>query len=457
MDTVSRLKENLDKLNAVRKSALSFLEGITDSKSFVETGTFTSGTTFEDGVKAEGEGIITGYATISGIPVYLFVQNYEAMRGSFSAAQATKIVNCIKMAAESGVPFVSVIDSAGARITDGAGVLEGYAKVIKAAASLKSVSPHIAVVKGACVGMMSVYANLADFVIFDKKAYMSLVSPSVVAAKADKNDGADKLFGAEANSANGVAALTYSSEKELKGQITSLLSYLSGEESDGGNLNRTAKGLSEDITADKVLAALCDDQNYLELYKDWAGVKTIFARVAGNSVGVISADCNLKGCDFKKIKKFVNILDNYGVPLITLLDSEGAAVKFECEVKGLTRLASDAFLAMSLSDNKKIAIVIGKAIGIAYSLLAAKETGFNYSVAFSGATFAPISAEQAVNFADIEYAAKENPIKKKQKLIDTYTEREGNPFLGAKDGYVDNIINADDVRPYICSVLSMLL
>lgn len=457
MDTVSRLKENLEKLNAVRKSALSFLDGITDSKSFVETGTFTSGTTFEDGVKAEGEGIITGYATVNNIPVYLFVQNFEAMRGSFSNAQAVKIVNCIKAAADSGVPFISVIDSAGARLADGAGVLEGYAKIIKAAASLKNVVPHVAVIKGACVGLMSAYANLADFVIFDKSAYMSVVSPSVVAAKAEINDGADKLFGCKTNSENGVAALTYASLKELKGQITSLLAFLSGEPSDEGNPNRTAKGLSADVTPENVLNALCDDKDYLEIFADWATVKTYFAHVAGNTVGIISAGGLLKGCDFKKIKRFINILDCFNVPLVTLVDSEGAAVKYECETKGMSKLLSDAFLAMTLSDNKKIAIVTGKAIGISYSLLAAKETGFNYSLAFSDATIAPISAEQAVNFADVEYAAKENPIEKKQKLINTYTEREGNPFICAKDGYIDNIINADDVRPYICSVLSMLL
>ena len=98
MDTIKRLNENLSKLDEARKSALGFLSELTDDKSFVETGAFTSGTTFEDGVEALGEGIITGYATVFGIPVYLFVQNFEAMRGSFSSAQATKIKNVMDAA-----------------------------------------------------------------------------------------------------------------------------------------------------------------------------------------------------------------------------------------------------------------------------------------------------------------------------------------------------------------------
>ena len=44
MDTIKRLNENLSKLDEARKSALGFLSELTDDKSFVETGAFTSGT-----------------------------------------------------------------------------------------------------------------------------------------------------------------------------------------------------------------------------------------------------------------------------------------------------------------------------------------------------------------------------------------------------------------------------
>ena len=160
MDTIKRLNENLSKLDEARKSALGFLSELTDDKSFVETGAFTSGTTFEDGVEALGEGIITGYATVFGIPVYLFVQNFEAMRGSFSSAQATKIKNVMDAAVKNGVPFVSLIDSAGARLDEGAKVLEGYAKIIRLAASMKNEVPHVAVIRGAATGLMDVFATL---------------------------------------------------------------------------------------------------------------------------------------------------------------------------------------------------------------------------------------------------------------------------------------------------------
>lgn len=217
MDTIKRLNENLSKLDETRKSALGFLSELTDDKSFVETGAFTSGTTFEDGVEALGEGIITGYATVFGIPVYLFVQNFEAMRGSFSSAQATKIKNVMDAAVKNGVPFVSVIDSAGARLDEGAKVLEGYAKIIRLAASMKNEVPHVAVIRGAATGLMDVFANVADVVIFGTDGYASLAAPSAVLAKDGKNPSdAKKYLGKDAAEKSGVAALEYADVATLK-------------------------------------------------------------------------------------------------------------------------------------------------------------------------------------------------------------------------------------------------
>lgn len=95
------------------------------------------------------------------------------------------------------------------------------------------------------------------------------------------------------------------------------------------------------------------------------------------------------------------------------------------------------------------------AIGGAYALLAAKEIGFNYTIAFSDATIAPLSSDQAVNFYDEKLS--DNPQKDKEELKAKYTFAEGNPFKAAKDGYIDAVIDAREVKPYVASALSMLL
>lgn len=452
MDTIKRLNENLSKLDEARKSALGFLSELTDDKSFVETGAFTSGTTFEDGVEALGEGIITGYATVFGIPVYLFVQNFEAMRGSFSSAQATKIKNVMDAAVKNGVPFVSVIDSAGARLDEGAKVLEGYAKIIRLAASMKNEVPHVAVIRGAATGLMDVFANVADVVIFGTDGYASLAAPSAVLAKDGKNPSdAKKYLGKDAAEKSGVAALEYADVATLKNQIASVLTFLSGESKIADNPNKVAKKVA---SVSDAVGAICDNGSALEISCDEAATKTYFAYADGAPVGVLSVEGELTCKDFRKIKRFVNLLDAYNIPLVSVVDSDGFAARLKCEEKGVAKIAAEAYTAMALSENPKIA-VIKNAIGGTYALLAAKEIGFNYTIAFSDATIAPLSSDQAVNFYDEKLS--DNPQKDKEELKAKYTFAEGNPFKAAKDGYIDAVIDAREVKPYVASALSMLL
>lgn len=462
MDIISRLNENSSKLEAVTSGIRAFVNGLIDEKSFVETDAFTSGNVFFDGSDALGEGVITGYATINDMPVYIFAQNFEVFKGSLSSAQATKIEKCIKMAIRTGTPFISIIDSAGARVGEGAGVLEGYARIIKSAADMRGIVPHIAVVKGASVGMMSAYANLADFVIMDSKnGYMSLNSPSVVSAKANANGNDTKLFGNKVMCEAGLCDLTFDTPADLKVKINDILDILSDDTDSADSANRITKALNKKATVENMFSAIADDGKYISLGNN-NEVVTALARVNGNSVGIIATNGEInKGRlgieSFKKIKRFLRLLDTFSLPLITLVDSQGSVISLESEQNGLSAYASSAFSAVAYCEVPKIAVIYGNAIGIAYSLLASKGIGFDYVIAFAGASIAPLTADTAVNFMYLDEIAKaKNPVKAREDLSATYTEREGNPFISAKDGFVDNIIEPSAVRPYIASILSML-
>lgn len=463
MDTISRLNENSKRLSDATKKIRNFVNGVVDTKSFVETDAFSCGVNFLDGTDALGEGVLTGYATIEGIPVYLFAQNPDVMKGSLSSAGAQKIEKCIKMATRTGCPFISIIDSAGAKVGEGVNILEGYSKLIKAASEIRGVVPHIAIIKGACVGLMSAYANLADIVLFDKKeGYMGLTSPNILLAKEGTKGTATANFGADAMSGAGVSSLSYASTAELKAKISEVLDVLSGAHGEVDNPNRKSEILNSDINVSNLLSSVCDNAKYIELNSDYAcEIKTVLTRINGQCVGLIASD---KSCDdgrlsekaFVKIKKFVCLLDNFRLPLVTFVDSFGVKSCLKCELDGISSKASDAFMSIATNDMPKIAI-INNAIGVAYSLLASKAIGFDYSVSFAGATIAPLTADTAVNFMHLDEIGKaKDPILARTKLADSYTEREGNPFISAKDGFVDNIINPADIRPYLCSILSML-
>ncbi|MDD4316849.1 MAG: carboxyl transferase domain-containing protein, partial [Clostridia bacterium] len=89
--------------------------------------------------------------------------------------------------------------------------------------------------------------------------------------------------------------------------------------------------------------------------------------------------------------------------------------------------------------------------------LVSKSIGFDYTLAFANARIAPISSEAA---AGVIYAkelkGEGEPLELRQKLAEKYRAEEMNPFVSAKEGYFDNIIEPALLRPYVASALSML-
>ena len=74
---------------------------IVDAGSFVEIDKYLERSNAVLGypdVCAPGEGVVAGWATIEGRPVYLFAQDYTVLKGSLGAAHAakiTKVMDCL--------------------------------------------------------------------------------------------------------------------------------------------------------------------------------------------------------------------------------------------------------------------------------------------------------------------------------------------------------------------------
>ncbi len=219
----------LDKANADIKA---FLESIVDGESFVETDVFLAGKSYDSVDEALGEGVVTGYATIGGKPVHIFAQNSQVLKGSLSDAHANKIYKCMQRAIKAGTPLISVIDSCGARVGEGASVMEGYAKLIAGSFEIADEVPHICIVKGVAVGMMATYVAGADFVFMSKDAVMSVNSPMYLVsdAKSFPVDYKAKLGYAAYENSSDMAQFVYSDAKDLSAKLNKLTSALLTDE-----------------------------------------------------------------------------------------------------------------------------------------------------------------------------------------------------------------------------------
>src|SRR6059058_6076814 len=75
------------------------------------------------------DGVVTGYGTVQGRPIYVFAQDRTVLQGAVGQAHAEKIAYAIDTAAKVGVPLVGLYDSVGARIQEGLDVTKAIGKI----------------------------------------------------------------------------------------------------------------------------------------------------------------------------------------------------------------------------------------------------------------------------------------------------------------------------------------
>jgi hypothetical protein len=108
------------------------LEVLLDEGSFEEYDMYKTHRCTDFGMEAQvfpGDGVVTGWGTINGRPVYVFSQDFTVFGGSLSETHAEKICKVMDLAMQNGAPIIGLNDSGGARIQEGVASLGGYAEV----------------------------------------------------------------------------------------------------------------------------------------------------------------------------------------------------------------------------------------------------------------------------------------------------------------------------------------
>jgi acetyl-CoA carboxylase carboxyltransferase component len=453
-----------------------------DEGSFVEVGTFAETHCIEFDIqkkKAPGDGVVTGYGTINGRPVFAAAQDFTVIGGSLGAMHAKKIVNVMNMAAKTGAPFIALNDSGGARIEEGVEALGGYGDIFKMNTMLSGVVPQITVILGPCAGGASYSPALSDFVFMvENISQMFITGPEVIKATTGEEVTMEDLGGASAHaSKSGNAHRKFASEDECFEGIRKLLSYLPDNNLSGlpayectDDLNRTAPEIYDLIPDGKsgydvksVIRSIVDNGDFFEIHPDYAqNVVTCFARINGKTVGIVANQPIVKaGClDINasdKAARFVRFCDSFNVPLVTLTDVPGYLPGKDQEHNGIIRHGAKLLYAFSEATVPKVNVIIGKAYGGAYIAMNSKHLGADVVYAWPSAEIAVMGPDGAANIIfRNEIKNSDDPIRTRQEKIAEYTDKVTNPYVAASKGFVDDIIDPAATRQYVAAALEML-
>jgi propionyl-CoA carboxylase beta chain len=459
------------------------VELLLDPGSFVEIGRFVTHrcTDFDmDQQKVLGDGVITGHGLIDGRAVFVFAQDFTVFGGSLSGAYAQKICKVMDLAMKVGAPIIGLNDSGGARIQEGVESLAGYADIFLRNTLASGVVPQISCVLGPCAGGAVYSPAITDFVLMvEGTSYMFITGPDVIKSVTHEEVTKEELGGALTHATrSGVCHLTAPDDRACLAQARALLSFLPSNNQEDPPLRastdpplREVPELDTMIPLDPskpydvkdVVRAAVDDGHLFEIAEGYAqNIVVGFARVGGRVVGVVANQpAVLAGVldihSSMKAARFVRFCDCFNVPLVTLVDVPGFLPGTDQEYGGIIKHGAKLLFAFAEATVPKVTVILRKAYGGAYDVMASKHIRADVNLAFPMAEVAVMGPEGAVNIVRRnEIAQAADPEAARAAFVADYRQKFANPYKAAELGFVDEVIYPRTLRAKLHRSLELL-
>ena len=463
-------QKNKGKLTARERIAKLLDEG-----SFVEVDTFVQHSSAVEGfdaTSAPGEGVVAGYGTIAQRPVYIYSQDYTVLSGSLGAMHAKKIVKVLDAAGKTGVPVIGILDSGGARLSEGTFALNGFGEIFKKLVELSGVVPLISVVAGPCAASAAYIAALTDFVFMvDQIGAMFTAGPQVFSAATGEDLDADSLGGAKLqNEKTGNAQFFCQTEDACYTSVKTLLSFLPSNNVEDLPLSECSDDLNRQLTdfndaqqydMRELIKAIADNGVFFETQMYFAtNIITGLIRLNGWSVGVVAnypeTYINTDAAD--KAAKFIRFCDAFNIPVVSFTDTPGFVIDIKEENAGLIRHGAKLIYAYAQASVPLLNVITGKAIGTAFIAMSSKTLGADMVMAWPQAEISCLGAEAAANILLVDaIQSADDPVKARAEKIAEYREVFASPWAAAKQGAVDDVIAPAETRQRLAAALEMAL
>lgn len=458
------------------------LQLLLDEGSFEEIGMLVTHRSRDFGMEKEiypGDGVVTGFGTISGRLVYVFSQDFTVFGGSLSETHAEKICKIMDLAMQNGAPVIGLNDSGGARIQEGVVSLGGYADIFYRNVKASGVIPQISAIMGPCAGGAVYSPAITDFIMMvEHTSYMFVTGPNVVKTVTHENVTSEELGGAHTHaSRSGVTHFACANEVECIENIKRLLSYIPqnceedapvypyemGDEVRAKLNNVIPENPNQPYDIKEVIEEVTDADSFFEVHKDYAeNIVVGFARIAGRSVGIVANQpASLAGVldinSSKKGARFVRFCDAFNVPLLVLVDVPGFLPGTDQEWNGIIINGAKLLYALSEATVPKVTVITRKAYGGAYDVMNSKHIGADLNFAWPTAEIAVMGAKGAAEiiFKKEIAEAQDHDAKWKEKEME-YTEKFANPYGAAARGFIDEVIMPDQTRLKLIKAFKML-
>ncbi|HEX5036752.1 MAG TPA: acyl-CoA carboxylase subunit beta [bacterium] len=441
-----------------------------------------------EGKYTPADGCITGYGKVEGRLVACAAYDFTVMAGSIGYTQERKVDRLRELALREKIPFVWLLDSAGARIQELAGSqFAESGKMFYDQVKMSGFVPQVAAMMGPCAAGTAYVPALADFVPMVKgTSSMALAGPPLVKVVIGEDITMEDLGGSKVHcEVSGVGDLEVADDKACIEAIKEYLSFFPSHcdekppvQVSGGD----GFGYEDDVPDDSVdesilnilpdsakkpydmkliIKKIVDHGRFFEIKPNFA--KTIitgFGRFCGKPVGIVANQPMVMGGvldvdSADKSARFINLCDAFNIPLLFLQDVPGFMVGSKVEKQGIIRHGAKMLYAVSRASVPKLTIVIRKAYGAGYYVMCGKGYEPDGIVAWPSGEISLMGAEGAVNIIFRKaIEAAENPEDARKQLVEIF-QKEISLEKAAGAAYIDDIIDPRETKRWVVRHLDL--
>jgi 3-methylcrotonyl-CoA carboxylase beta subunit len=467
---------------------------------FFEVGLWAAYKMYEQWGSVPAAGAVAGIGNIEGVACMIIANDATVKAGAFFPQTAKKLIRAQRIAFESVLPIVYLVDSAGVFLPmqdeifpdeDDFGRIFRNNSVISAAGI-----PQFAAIMGNCVAGGAYLPVLCDKVLMTEGSGLYLAGPSLVKAAIGQIVDAEELGGARMHSEiSGTVDFYEKDDQSCLKRLRSLIALL--PESQQAKQTKIAKetalrpandpsAVYDLISLDghkpydaRDLFASIIDAGSLDEYKADYGktLVTAYARIGGHAVGIVANQrhqvrtkkegIQMGGVIYAdsadKAARFVMDCNQTGLPIIFFQDVTGFMVGRDAEQSGIIRSGAKLVSAVSNSIVPKITVVVGGSFGAGNYALCGKAYDPRFLLAWPNARYAVMGAAQASDtvFSVLarsrergdQKASPEELEQLRAKVKETYEEQTDIRY-GAARGWVDAIIQPHETREVLERLLT---
>ena len=336
------------------------------------------------------EAAVAGKCRIGDVETMLIVLDFGFMGGTMGSVVGEKVSMAFENAARRGIPAVAVVSGGGVRIQEGVLSLMQMAKTVTATNRLRGEEvPFIVVLANPSTGQAyASFANLADVILAEPGSLIGL-SPLRTLREVSKMPLPLDAHTAEAHVGHGLLDDVVDREN-LQPRIASILQILTAQKHGKSNHKNLLKSELEECDEVEPWEAMTAARNserpqassyfrsildpFIELRgdrlnSDDRSVVTGIGFMDGLAVAVIGQQrrtlaegerYHVFPDGLRKAQRLIDLASRFKLPLVTLIDTQGADPGLEAEEQGIGNAIARTLSSMLTVPTPMVSVVIGE-------------------------------------------------------------------------------------------------